>query len=271
MAIEQTYLWDEVPDTWVCPGCLRKKLQCEIETENGRVLRWIVEHHDHMRDYVKAHLKNKHKSWANVCKTHAHPEEINYFLEPIKGFVQRFPKTKICLDCNEVEGRIKTAIKADKYFSFHAHEIRRGFLTSPNKRHTFLEENMRFFEELYAKTFERLVIRRKHMVETLVDEGVSGIGWWGGAIPLTRLFDEEVLLREFPQFDSSLRIKQGLNEGKAVWQGCSWTASEEAKLVQLYDAGSTIRELAKLFGRTEAGITLRLEKLKLHSTASGLE
>lgn len=261
MAIEQTGQWNEISEIWSCPGCLRKKAHCEVTTEDGKTLRWIVDHHDHMRDYVKAYLKKRYGSWSAAYERHPHPEEFNLYIDLIKSFVQRFKWTPVCLDCNEIEGRIKTAINADRFFSFHAHEIRRAMIAIPNKRHIFLDENMPFFQELYAKVHERLVVRRKQIIETLVDESISGLTWWGGAVPLSRLFSEDVLLRRTPEFDSSLRIEQGLKDGKAVRRGAAWSKGEEQEMLQLRNSGASIAEIAKQLGRTATAISLRLEKL----------
>lgn len=263
MTTEQTLSWDTVDDNWACPGCLRRKPECEVPAGNGKRLRWLVEHHDHMRDYVKAYLLERYGQWVAVTQKHSHPQEFVRYLDQIKLLAQRFPHTLICIDCNEAESKIKLQVAADRFFSFHPVELHRAIIPAPKERHIFVADNMPFYREIYAKVEERLVSKRKETIRTLVDAGVSGKTWWGGPIQLDRIFSGDVLQREFHAFDSSKRIRERLKEGKPVYRWASWLPSEETQLRELVAKGIAVEEIAQNLGRTPTGIRYRMEKLGL--------
>jgi len=56
------------------------------------------------------------------------------------------------------------------------------------------------------------------------------------------------------------KVKREVPEGlEQAWQ--AWTKEEEAKLIQAFDGGATVGELAEAHKRKVGGITARLEKL----------
>lgn len=269
MKTTQTTSWDSVPDTWICPGCLRRKPDCEVPSKAGVMLRCLFEHHDHMRDYVKAYLVQTHGDWHSVGSSRPHPREFFQFIDLIKLLVQRFPYTLVCIDCNEAEAKIKKSIGADKYFSFHPVELHRSIIPEKNQRHFFVTENMQFYEQLYEKSQARLVDRRKQVVRSLVNAAVSGDAWWGGPIQMEKLFSQETLGREFHSFDSSTRIKGALEEGKPVYRGASWYPTEDAQLRQMLSEGADVEQIARGLGRTAAGVRFRMEKLGVSEARNG--
>ena len=200
MAAEQTLNWERVDDAWMCTGCLRRKPKCEVSTSTGKRLRWLVEHHDHMRDYVKAYVLERYGQWVSVAHQHPHPQEFVRYLDQVKAFAQRFPHTLICIDCNEAESNVKQHFSADRFFSFHPVELHRAIIPAPNERHVFVTDNMPFYQEMYSKSAERLVSQRKEMIRFLVDTGVAGKCWWGGPIQINKLFSQDTLGREFHYF-----------------------------------------------------------------------
>lgn len=247
----------------MCPGCLRKKPDCEVPAKTGVTLRCLFEHHDHMRDYVKDYLVDRYGDWHSVGNSRPHPQEFFRYIDLIKLLAQRFGHTLVCIDCNEAEAKIKNSIAADRYFSFHPIELHRALISAKNKRHFFVTENMPFYEQLYAKSRERLVEKRKEVVRSLVDAAVNGDAWWGGPIQMEKLFSEQTLWREFHSFDSSERIKEGLAAGEPVYRGASWFAEEEAILRRMVADGIDIERIARSLGRTPDGIRFRIEKLGL--------
>lgn len=265
MSTEQTLSWDSTPDSWVCPGCIRRKVDCEVTSKSGKALRHLVAHHDHMRNYVKDYLIKQYGPWHAIMDKHPHRVEFARHIDLIKVFAQRFSFTLVCLDCNEVEGKIKQRISADRYFSFHPTELHRALIPGKNQRHLFVEEHMPFYRDLYERVLGRLVTKRKECVRRLVDAAVEGVAW-GGPIDLERvlpLVEFERLGRDYPSFDSRLRIRQGLAEGKAVLRGAAWYPNEEADLRRMVSEGVELDEIAKVLGRTPAGIRYRIEKLGL--------
>lgn len=92
-----------------------------------------------------------------------------HFIDRIGHLAKRFEDVVVCMDCNEVEGKIKVRIKADKYFTFHPWEIRRAYIPKPKQRHEFIEEHMDFYRRLYAAHKVRLVDTRKRVLIDLID------------------------------------------------------------------------------------------------------
>lgn len=268
MKVQQTESWNSVADNWFCPGCLRRKPECEVSTKAGDTLRCLFEHHDHMRDYVKDYLVERHGEWHAIGKSHPHPSEFFRYIDLIKLLVQRFPHTLVCIDCNEAEAKIKKSVGCDKYFSFHPVELHRAIVPAKNQRHLFVPENMSFYEQLYAKTCERLVVKRKEVARSLVDAAIATNAWWGGPIQMEKLFSEETLGREFHSFDSSKRIKQALEAGKPVYRGAAWYPQEEAELRRMLAAGTDIKLIARSLGRTPGGVRFRMERLGLSESRS---
>jgi len=271
MNLEQTQSWETVPETWVCPGCVRRRNDCEVIAKGGKKLRHLVEHHDHMRGYVKDYLVKQYGSWLAVVQNHRYPREFARHIDLIKKVAQRFAHTLVCLDCNDIEGKIKNSIRADRYFSFHPAELHRALMPAKNKRHVFVTEHMPFYRELYDEVHERLVLKRKQTIRGLVDAAVGDNAAWGGPIDLERALSKDAferLGREYPTFDSSLRLKAGLEQGKAVFRGASWHPHEEAELRRMVNEGANLEEIARSLGRTPTGVRYRLEKLGLSENPS---
>lgn len=102
-----------VGDKWVCPACKRSIFEItqynKARPAKGREAHWahsIARHHDHG----------------------AHETEI------IDG---RFPVTIICLDCNNVDGRVKLRLRGipKKGWSFSPEEIASVISAEPHRRH----------------------------------------------------------------------------------------------------------------------------------------
>ncbi len=266
MDLEQTQSWETVPETWACPGCIRRRNDCEVTAKDGRKLRHLVEHHDHMRGYVKDYLIKQYGPWHTAVQKHLYPREFARHVDLIKQIAQRFPHTLVCLDCNDVEGKIKKSIAADRYFSFHPAELHRALMPAANQRHVFVVEHMPLYRELYEEVHERLVLKRKQTIRSLVDSAARDSAAWGGPIDLERVLSKDAferLGREYPSFDSSRRLKDGLEQGKAVFRGASWQPHEEAELRRMASEGANLDEIARLLGRTPTGVRYRMEKLGL--------
>ncbi len=263
MSVEQTESWDEVGETWCCPCCMKKRDACEVTVETGEKRRWLVYHHDHMRDYVKYCIKSRYGSVIPPLENKALKEEVLRYTDIIKRYIVRFDETLLCLDCNEVEGKIKKEIRCDKYFSFHYFEIRRAFISFDNERHYFLEEHMPFFEKLYTENYDRLVSYRKSIVEALVKRAYERDLAWGGPIKLENHFTNHELFITFPVNHSKLLIEASLKEGKPVLDGFPWTKEQNEVLIQLYNQKIKFAEIAKKIGRTPGAVKRQLTKLEV--------
>lgn len=158
----ETSLWKELPDSWCCPGCQRKKHQCETKKKDGTSLRWIVSHHDHMADYAKDYIKRKYKN-----------DPSYYFLcqmkDSIKRISKRFNDIPICISCNEIEGALKHVIHADKYFTFDINEIGSAFTSKAFQPHVLKEESISKFRELYDREIKPSIERKKNAIERVID------------------------------------------------------------------------------------------------------
>lgn len=214
-----------------------------------------------MKDYVKAYLKRKYGGYQSFRTETPDRREALQYLDRIKLLAARFNESLVCLDCNEVEGKIKAKIGADKYFSFHAFEIRRAYIPVANQRHLFLPEHMGFYARLYAANVERLVHQRKRTIELLVDQAARDGLFWGTYTEPDSIFSKHELHVIFPTFDSGERIAEGMRDGKAVLQGAPWIPEQDEELRIHFRQGLTVDEIARKMGRTVAGVRFRLEHL----------
>jgi hypothetical protein len=214
-----------------------------------------------MKDYVKAYLKRKYGGYAGYRTSSPDRRESLQYLDRVKALAARFSDMVVCLDCNEVEGKIKTRIRADKFFTFHAFEIRRAYIPSPNQRHVFLEEHMDFYSRFYAANVDRLVAQRKQIIERLVDQAASEGIFWGNYTEPEHHFSAHELNVVFPTFDSGARIAAGLRNGEAVLQGALWIPEQDEQLRSLSQDGLSTDEIARSMGRTPAAIRFRLDHL----------
>ena len=257
----ETEEWRRQPDHWICHGCMRRKPECEVPKGDGNQLRWLVSHHDHMGDYVKDYLKRQYGGKTDFCKEHPHRREALSYIDRVKILIKRFTDVVVCIDCNEVEGKIKTRIGADKYFSFHVHEIRRAFKPIANQRHVLLEEHMPYYVRFYEAHAWRLVHARKQLVASLIDQAHAASQYWGNATDPGPTFSDHELRMIYPTFDSGRRIAEGLRDGKAVFQGAAWSAQQDQQLYDLSQEGLSLADVARRMGRTPLGIQFRLDHL----------
>ena len=262
METEETALWSEKPDWWQCPGCKRKKDECEVVSKKGRTLRKRVEHHDHMRDYAKVFLEQRYGSYAAASDRAGYSPEFAHFFDRVKAFSVRFGFTAVCFDCNEVEGKIKRSIGADKYFSFAAEEIGRGFKKTSNERHVFLEENMDFFREFYRSVKPRLVDERKRQIEFMLEGAVERSILWGGGVKLESIFSEDFLVRKCPPFTSMAELARARANGEPVRYFEAWTRLEIEELLEMWEMGLSHLQIAENLGRTPGAIKFKLEAVR---------
>jgi len=266
MTIE-TYEWRKQPEHWICPSCMRRKEDCEVPKGDGQTLRWLVRHHDHMKDFVKAYVKDRYGRHDAITSRAEYKIEAMRFIDRVAHLAKRFDDVVICLDCNEVEGRIKTKISADKYFTFHPLEIRRAYIPRPKQRHEFVDEHMEFYRRIYSEHKNRLVNTRKQLCIDLIESVGSREQFWGEAINQTAMFTQEDLYVRFPVFDSGRRITEGLLQGKPVLQGMTWIEEHNKIFQDLVAFGSTDETIAKVLGRTASAVKLRRETLAEHGVA----
>lgn len=216
-----------------------------------------------MADYPKTVIKSRFGGHARFCSTSPIRREALIFKENLEVFARRFRDVLVCLDCNEIEGVIKSRIRADKFFSFHIHEIRRAFIPRANLKHELVEEHMPFFSRMYTAHEERLVSQRKKIIEQLIESAHNEGTFWGSAIDLSQHFTDEELIVNYPAFDSGVRIAVALAKGEPALQGFEWPSSHDQKLIEMYRAAEPVAKIAKALGRTSLGVEYRIKKLGL--------
>ena len=264
----ETREWREQPDHWVCPSCMRRKEDCEVPKGDGQTLRWLVRHHDHMKDFVKAHVKARYGRHDAITSRAEYKRETMHFIDRIGQLAKRFDDIVVCIDCNEVEGKVKTRIHADKYFTFHPWEIRRAYIPRPKQKHEFIEEHMDYYRRFYAAHKTRLVDTRKRVLMELIDSAGSTEQFWGTSVDESATFSQEDLYVSFPMFNSGKKIAEGLAKGEPTLQGMTWIDEHDKRFQELVAAGRTDEEIAKVLGRTAAAIRLRREALAQRSAGA---
>jgi hypothetical protein len=261
--VSHTEEWKKQPDDWRCPCCFRLKQDCELTKGDGSKLGWLVWHHDHMADYPKHVIQVSFGGHKGFCANSPLRREALIFKDNLELMARRFRDVLVCLDCNETEGTIKTRIQADKYFTFHIHEIRKAFIPKPNSKHLLVEEHMPFYSHLYISNKERLVAGRKRMIEQAIHSAHHEGIFWGSAIDFNRHFTDDDLIVKYPTFDSGDRIANALIKGEPALQGFEWPMSHDERLTNMYQAGNSFSEIARALGRTSYAVELRLKKLGL--------
>lgn len=257
----ETHEWREQPEHWTCPSCMRRKEDCEVPKGDGQTLRWLVRHHDHMKDFVKARVKAQYGRHDAITSRAEYKREMAQFIDRVAHLAKRFDDVVICIDCNEVEGKVKTRIGADKYFTFHPWEIRRAYIPRPKKKHEFVEEHMEFYRRLYSHHKSRLVDVRKRLLIELIDSAGAHEQFWGASVDESAAFTQKDLYVRFPVFDSGKRIAEGLSRGEPALQGTTWIQDHDKIFRDLVASGCSDESIAKTLGRTASAIKLRREAL----------
>lgn len=106
------HLWQEIGDTWTCPGCGRTKYQ---------IMRWA-------KRFPKS--PNSFMGWVAPLHRH-HDHSVGYF----ERGQPRFPQTTICDQCNASDGAVKRKLKLPSNFSFSPQEIALFVLATPHGKH----------------------------------------------------------------------------------------------------------------------------------------
>lgn len=106
--------WAMTSQNWECPVCGRRKPQIAF-VNNGILFAQIVEHHDHIDGYVEAciaRIDSGVERQVRLEKSGA-----------IAKIAQRFERTLICQQCNNVDGAVKARFSLPEYFSFSPYEM----------------------------------------------------------------------------------------------------------------------------------------------------
>lgn len=105
-------LWQEIDDSWTCPGCGRSKYQ---------IMRWT-------KRFPRS--PNAFMDWVAALHKH-HDHSVNNY----GNRHPRFPTTVICDQCNAADGAAKRKLQLPKDFSFSPQEISLFVQASPHDKH----------------------------------------------------------------------------------------------------------------------------------------
>jgi len=130
---------------WACPCCHRKKREIGRRDRNGRLVCSIVEHHDHLGDWV----------WTKLRPVLADAMPV------IAGAWQRFDPTLICQDCNTADTVAKSLVQAPEMFSFSWREINSFIWVQANTKH-------RVIPGMAAKAYEKARVEARWLAERAV-------------------------------------------------------------------------------------------------------
>lgn len=179
--------WTVLPQLYQCPICSRQKPDLLRLDSAGEVMGSIVEHHDHIWDFVNAERRKWRPDW-NLNE----PAPIRqFFSDHLRPFIERFPRIAVCEDCNNVEAAMKIAVGADSWFSFSPQEIAASISEArAHMRHQF---SQRTAKQLYDAAQPIYQFRLK-VTDTLVQRAFEGKHW--GDHPIGPSMDTVELVAE---------------------------------------------------------------------------
>lgn len=127
--------WANTPPSWKCPSCQRTKPQIARKSSSGVLLCQLESHHDHLND-AAAQIFREHNPPTEDRRTNVQQDQAKY---AILTLTERFQPTIICLDCNLVEGKVKSALGLPPHFSFSPQEIADFVRPHDNRVHEYDE------------------------------------------------------------------------------------------------------------------------------------
>ncbi|WP_246089440.1 hypothetical protein [Paraburkholderia guartelaensis] len=182
-SVDMTFGWACTPMDWSCPACGRTKPEIVRVNSKGHLMCRLVEHHDHMKDLVKAEFERQCKQQERVIAD----EFAKRFASRAAPMVSAYDNAMICDDCNSADPTAKSAVGTHKDFSYSPQEIRRFVRPRPNMPHAIDTEAAAGIWREHEHTFAlRLkIIERIANIAAHEQSLVSGI-----AIPTARGFCE---------------------------------------------------------------------------------
>lgn len=164
-SVDMTFGWACTSMEWTCPACGRSKPEIVRLNTNGHLMCRLVEHHDHMKDLVKAEFERQCKAQKVIVAD----EFAKRFAARASQMVSAYDNAIICDDCNAADPMAKAAVGTHKDFSFSPQEIRRFVRPRLNVPHQIdVEEATRIWHG-HAQTFAlrlKIVERIAHIAAT---------------------------------------------------------------------------------------------------------
>jgi rubredoxin len=130
--VDMTFGWACTPMDWACPACGRPKPDIVRVNSKGDLMCRLVEHHDHMKDMVRAEFERQCKNQERIVAD----EYAKRFASRAAPMVSAYDNTIICDDCNAADPMAKNVVGTHKDFSYSPQEIRRFVRPRPNLPHT---------------------------------------------------------------------------------------------------------------------------------------
>lgn len=117
---------------WQCPCCKRSKSEIVRVNRHGDLSCQLVEHHDHTPDIAKQLFRD-----ASSSKPIVVADQISkLFVTKISTAFESYPRTVVCVDCNNADTKAKKAANAHMWFSFSPKDIEAMIDVSENCEHT---------------------------------------------------------------------------------------------------------------------------------------
>lgn len=161
--------WAMLPRDWACPCCLREKASI-VRSDGETLFAEVQAHHDHFTSYVNDRAMAMLGPQWNRAST-----ALTRACEQLRVALLAFSEVLICADCNGAEGRAKSRLRLDKYFSFSIEEIRAFINIRANEEHIVdLAAAKRVLSE--RKKLETLDAR-KDLADRSISLMAAGIYW----------------------------------------------------------------------------------------------
>ena len=163
--VDMTFGWACTPMDWTCPACGRFKSEIVRLNGNGHLMCRLVEHHDHMKDLVKAEFERQCKTQEVIVAD----EFAKRFAARASPMVSAYDNAIICDDCNAADPMAKAAVGTHKDFSYSPQEIRRFVRPKPNVPHEIDAEEAARIWHGHEQTFAlrlKIVERIAHIAAT---------------------------------------------------------------------------------------------------------
>ncbi|MBF0306745.1 MAG: hypothetical protein HQL41_13965 [Alphaproteobacteria bacterium] len=179
--------WTVLPQRYQCPICQRSKPDLLRLDSKGEVMGAIVEHHDHIWNFINAERRRLRPDW----NLHEPAPLRLYFSDHLRPFIERFAQIAICEDCNNIEALMKAAADADAFFSFSPQEIAAALTdVRPHERHQFSHAEARRLHEAAREVHQF----RLKVASVLVQRAFEGKHW--GEHPIGPSMDTVELVAE---------------------------------------------------------------------------
>lgn len=167
--VDMTLAWACTRMSWICPACGRTKPEIVRLNTKGHLMCRLVEHHDHMKDLVKAEFERQCKAQRTIVAD----EVAMRFAERASQMVSAYDNAIICDDCNAADPLAKSAANTPKDFSYSPQEIRLFVKPKPNVPHDIdVNEAVRIW-----KKHEQTFALRLKIIQRIANIAATNTHW----------------------------------------------------------------------------------------------